>query len=200
MNDLFNGLLLYEVTLLILGIILFLILSAGLVYYIIKKEQIKKLLLFFIVPLVMIGYPSIKEITISKDRIALVLYQDMLVKNPEDSVARGKVEEITDKLEDRASSPEDMVQISKSYLLLGRNEKAVVYAEKALVKDNTNQKAQDLKQLVSAQEKVEELIVRQPVAGRDTARFDSIIQDVKVTKELSDLKPFLIRKTRTSRF
>src|SRR5690554_2806483 len=114
MENIFSGLLLYEITLLVLGVILFLILSAGLLYYIIKKEQIKKLLLFFLLPIVMIGYPSIKEISISKDRIALIKNQEDLVNNPDDSVAIQKVEEITEKLESRASSAEDMVQISKS--------------------------------------------------------------------------------------
>lgn len=40
MNEIFNGLLLYEIVLLILGVFLFLILSAGLLYYItIFKKQ-----------------------------------------------------------------------------------------------------------------------------------------------------------------
>lgn len=63
MKDLFDGLLLYEITLLMLGVFLFLILSIGLLYYIIKKEQIAKLLFFFFIPIVMIGYPSITQIT-----------------------------------------------------------------------------------------------------------------------------------------
>jgi hypothetical protein len=50
----------------------------------------------------MIGYPSIKEISISKDRIALIKYQDLLVENPSDSLAMEKVEEYTEKLEGRA--------------------------------------------------------------------------------------------------
>src|SRR5690606_502998 len=119
MKDLFSGLLLYEITLLILGVFLFLILCIGLLYYIIKKEQIKKLLLFFILPIVMIGYPSIKEISISKDKIAIVTYQERLLENPSDTLAREKLEEYTEKLKGRASTTDDMIQMSKSNLLLG---------------------------------------------------------------------------------
>lgn len=199
MNELFSGLLLHEITLLVLGVILFLILSAGLLYYIIKKEQIKKLLLFFIVPLVMIGYPSIKEISISKDRFALIKYQHMLLNDPQDSVAKQKVEEITEKLEDRVSSPEDMVHISKSKLLLGRNTEAIAFAEKALARDSSNRKAQDLKELVIAQERMEEQVLRQPLTSHINESLDSIVQDVKVVDELSDFKPYLIERTRTTR-
>jgi len=67
MKELLDGLLLYEITLLMLGVFLFLILSIGLLYYIIKKEQTAKLLFFFFIPIVMIGYPSITQITRSNN-------------------------------------------------------------------------------------------------------------------------------------
>ncbi|SHI62866.1 hypothetical protein SAMN05444280_10445 [Tangfeifania diversioriginum] len=149
--DLFDGLLLYEITLLLLGVILFLILSAGLLYYIIKKEQIKKLLLFFVIPIVMIGYPSIKEITISKDRIAFRKHLEEYIENPADSTSRRKVELYTEKLEKRATDSEDIMEVSKSNLLLGNPEKAVTLADKALQKDNTNQEARDIKRLAETQ-------------------------------------------------
>lgn len=157
MKDLFDGLLLYEITLLMLGVFLFLILSIGLLFYIIKKEQVKKLFFFFIFPIIMIGYPSIKEVSISKDRITLTKYQEEYMENPEDSVAKQKVEEYTARLEKRASSPEDIVQISKSYLLLGENRKATSLADKALEKEDeegtASEEARDIKQLAEIQER-----------------------------------------------
>lgn len=192
MKELFSGLLLYEITLLVLGVFLFLILSAGLLYYIIKKEQIKKLLLFFLLPIVMIGYPSIKEISISKDRISLVKYQDMLIENPEDSVAREKVEEYTGKLEDRASGTDDMIRISKSKLLLGNNKEAVVFANKALAKDSTNQQAQDLKKLLSIQQKMTARTQAGKVSDREVKNMVNNLDTVQVVQEYSNLKPFLI--------
>lgn len=149
--DLFDGLLLYEITLLLLGVILFLILSAGLLYYIIKKEQIKKLLIFFVIPIVMIGYPSIKEITISKDRIAFSKFLNDYIEDPADSTAKRKVELYTEKLEKRATNSEDIMEVSKSNLLLGNPQKAVSLANKALEKDNANQEAKDIKRLAQTQ-------------------------------------------------
>ena len=191
MKNLFDGLLLYEVTLLILGVILFLILSIGLLYYIIKKEQISKLLFFFIIPIVMIGYPSINQISISKDKLELTKYQQQLIKNPNDSVAMEKVEIITDKLEERATSPKDLVQVSTSNLLLGNNVKAVNLADKALSIDNNNLAARDIKKLVAVQENINKM----PEIERDTTKTERAITDVKVTQDFSNLKPYLIHKS-----
>ena len=194
MKTLFDGLLLYEITLLLLGVILFIILSIGLMYYIIKKEQLKKLLGFFILPIIMIGYPSIKEISISKDRIALTRYQQQYIENPQDSVAKQKVEEITEKLERRASEPKDILQISKSNLLLGNNTKAVNLAEKATEKSTSGSEveaeAQDIKSLATVQKRLE----ANPEERMNVLKQDSLIQDVKVSEGLNNLKPFMIKK------
>ena len=191
MKNLFDGLLLYEVTLLILGVILFLILSIGLLYYIIKKEQIAKLLLFFLIPIVMIGYPSINQISISNDKIELTKYQQQLIQNPEDSVAMKKVETITEKLEERATSPKDLVQVSTSNLLLGNNVKAVSLADKALLIDSNNLAARDIKKLVAVQEHNMNI----PLAAQDTTKAERPITDLKVTQDFSKMKRYLIHKS-----
>lgn len=191
MKNLFDGLLLYEVTLLILGVVLFLILSIGLLYYILKKEQIAKLLAFFIIPIVMIGYPSINQISISNDKIELTKYQQQLIENPDDSVAMKKVETITEKLEERATSPKDLVQVSTSNLLLGNTEKAAKLASQALAKDTNNVAAQDLKILAAVQQNIQ----KAPETTLDTTKTRQVISDVKVTTDLSKLKPYLIRKS-----
>lgn len=194
MNELFRGLLLYEIVLLVLGVFLFLILSAGLLYYIIKKEQIKKLLLFFVLPILMIGYPSIQEISISKDRIQLTKYQEQFLQNPEDSVARENVEKYTDKLKDRASSKEDIVQISKSQLLLGNYKQAADLADKAVKKkssrESVNIEAKNIRSLATLENAVQEQ------SGENTFKiqFDSIKHDLPVTKDIQKLKPFLSQK------
>jgi len=154
MKELLDGLLLYEITLLILGVILFLILSIGLLYYIIKKEQIAKLLFFFFIPIVMIGYPSITQITISNDKIELTKLQNQVIDNPDDSVAVQKMEELTEKLEKRASTPKDLVQLSTSNLVLGNNEKAETLADKALTQESGNEEARDIKRLIVAEERL----------------------------------------------
>lgn len=194
MNNLFEGLLLYEITLLILGVILFLILSIGLLFYIIKKEPLMKLLMFFFIPIVMIGYPSITQVTISNDKIELSKLQKEVIENPRDSVAIEKMEQLTQKLEKRATTPDDLIQVSTSNLLLGNNVKAVSLADQALTKDNTAAAAMDIKRLATVQEQIQVA----PENMEDTAKTDSIIRDIKVTQEMNQLKPYLIQKSRRS--
>ncbi len=192
MENLFEGLLLYEITLLILGVILFLILSLGLLYYIIKKEQLAKLLLFFFIPIVMIGYPSITQITISNDKIELSKLHQQIINNPKDSAAVQKMEQLTEKLERRASTPDELVQVSTSNMLMGNTEKAVTLADKALEKDSDNSVAKDIIRLTAVQEQ----IVKNEKIAQDTAQSDKLIKDVKVTEEMNKFKPYLIQRSR----
>ncbi len=187
-----DGLLLYEITLLILGVILFLILSIGLLLYIIKKEPLMKLLMFFFIPIVMIGYPSITQITISNDKIELSKLQKKVLENPRDSVAVKKMEQLTEKLERRAKTTEALVQVSTSNLLLGNNVKAVALADMALTKDQTSIAAKDIKSLATAQEKITDT----EGIAKDTVRVDSIFHGIRVTPEMTRLKPYLIQKSK----
>ena len=85
----------------------------------------------------MIGYPSIQQITISADKIDLSKYQQAYIENPNDSIAKQKLENLSEKLEKRAEIPADILQISKTKLLLGKPEEAIIYANKAIEKQNS---------------------------------------------------------------
>lgn len=188
MKNLFDGLLLYEITLLFLGVLLFVILCIGLLYYILKNEPVNKLLFFFLIPVIMIGYPGINQISISNDKIELTKYQQKLIDNPNDSVAREKVEQITEKLEKRASNPRDLVQISTSNLLLGNTEKAIILANEALTSDQKNIAVLEIKNLASVQLQAQET---------DTVRRDSQPTESgsRIKPDFQRLKPHLIRNT-----
>jgi hypothetical protein len=132
MKSLFDNLHLYEIVLLFLGIFLFVILSVGLAYYIIKKEEFKKLLFFFPMSIIMIGYPSIQEIRVEKDKITIIKYMDKILENPDDVEVNEELARITKKLEKRASAPEDLKVVSVANLLLGNSEKVIELANKAI--------------------------------------------------------------------
>lgn len=126
---------LYEVVLMLLGVFLFMLLSAALVYFVIKKQEIKTLLFFFAISILMIGYPSIQQLTISSNKFELSKYQQEFIENPNDSVAKQKMQELTLKHENRAETSNDILQISKTKLLLGNTDGAIVLANKAIEKE-----------------------------------------------------------------
>ncbi len=132
MNSLFDNLFLYELVLLFLGAFLFMLLCAGLVYFIVKKEDLKKLLLFFPIPIIMIGYPSIQEIQIEKDKIALKKFSKEVIDNPEDTIAQKELIKVTEKLEKRATDIEDIKAVAKANLLLGNSEKVIDLTNKII--------------------------------------------------------------------
>ena len=202
MNDLLSGLHLYEIVLLLLGIFLFIILSIGLMYYIIKKEKIKQLFLFYIFPIVMIGYPSIMEITVSKDRITLKKKQEELLNNPNDKEVAEEVQELTEKLEGRSFTAEHRANISKSWLLLGDNNRSTLFAEKALEKDENHQVAQGLKQLAFVMEEASQppneqaMIALAPGVTHRMLTKEEEIKEVSLPEEHKELQSFLIKRLR----
>ncbi|MCG2418338.1 hypothetical protein K8089_04830 [Aequorivita sp. F47161] len=207
MKNLFENLFLYEIVLLFLGIFLFLLLSVALVYYIIKKEEIKKLLIFFVISLLMIGYPSIQQISISADKFELTKVQEDYIENPNDSIAKQKLEALTQKLEKRAESARDILQISKSKLLLGNTDGAIEFANKAIEKEYNENKqvktpdissdtlkpslplvtiqAYQLKELAKFQNNI--------TAESDTVGLKTKLQNMEVNQNLSGTKAVVKR-------
>ena len=59
-----DGLKLYEVLMLGLGSLMFLVMLAMLIIYAAQKRSLKQLMLFFIIPVVMLGWPSLQKIKI----------------------------------------------------------------------------------------------------------------------------------------
>ncbi|SEC21038.1 hypothetical protein SAMN04489761_2384 [Tenacibaculum sp. MAR_2009_124] len=204
----FNDLYIYEIVLLFLGTFLFLILSGGLVYYILKKEEIKKLLLFFPIPILMIAYPSIKELNISKDKIELSKYQKQYQENPEDSIARDRIEELTEELESRATSEEDLIQISKSNILLGKPEKAIEVADKIIDKNRKSTDATEEKSDEDPKEEGKSVVIKntayqlkkiakiqqQTIAKKDTSGVSEKLKNLKLNPELLKISA-IVKKT-----
>jgi len=186
MEKLFENLFLYEIVLLFLGVFLFMILCSALVYYVLKKEDIKKLLYFFTVPIIMIAYPSIQEIQIENDKLAIVKYQNEVKNNPDDDKAKEQLAEVTVKLEKRASTPADMAVISESYLLLEKPEKAISFANKAI---NIDKKEMDTKPPSDGTTPVKDLKDNKIVENRvktlqGIKEMASIQKDIKIDSTL----------------
>lgn len=138
MKTIFDNLFLYEIVMLFLGVFLFMLLCAGLVYYIIKRDNIKKLLFFFLIPIIMIGYPSIQEIQIEKDKFALRRFSNEVIENPDDTVAQKELIKVTEKLEKRATAIEDLRAVAEANLLLGNPDKAIDLTNKAIESEVEN--------------------------------------------------------------
>lgn len=113
------------------------------------------------------------------------------------------MQELTEKLEGRSFTANDRAEISKSWLLLGDNNRSELFADKALERDENHHAAQSLKQLAIAMGETPQPMGDQPmralrpgVLSREAFRKEEAIKDISVPEELSGLQPYLIQRLR----
>ena len=209
MKGLLENLHLHEIVLLFLGVFLFIILSGALIYYVVKREEIKKLLLFFMLPIIMIGYPSIKEFQFNSALGDLSFYKEQIRENPNDSTAKVKMEKLILKVADRVHSPKDIAEISEAYLLLDKPQKAIVYADKALAKESTIVKEKEIpsaKDKNSSDERInilkdykkiatlQEDLKSNKISLQDTAKINQRLKSISTTKSTTNTINYFTKK------
>lgn len=121
-----DGLQLHEVAMFILGVLLFVVLLFLIVLFALRKRQLKPLLLFFIIPIVMLGWPSIAKIQLNKEGLILVNTLKELERNPDDIALQKKVEQSIQVLEEKnVNAPDLLADIANAKYLLGNDQAAL---------------------------------------------------------------------------
>ncbi|WP_299551351.1 hypothetical protein [Seonamhaeicola sp.] len=182
MKALFENLFLYEIILLFLGVIFFLLLCAMLYRNYTSDKPFTGLLKFFLLPIIMIAYPSIKSVQIGDWKLEMERAKVAVSSNPEDNLAIKQLTEITEKLQKRAKTPEDILSIGQAKFLLGDSKEAIKFADEAITvslenADNPKDKvikesATQLKQLANFQQEVKN--------GRDTHLLQEGVAEMEV--------------------
>lgn len=114
------GLYLYEVVLLVLGVILFLVLVFAFLYMVLKGKKVVSLLAFFLLPIAMIGYPSIQSLKYEEGVLTLEKRTQQLLENPQDSTTRQEIHETVSKLSKRpADDPKSATVLAKAQFAIG---------------------------------------------------------------------------------
>ena len=161
MDTFFNDFFSYERILLLLGVALFLVLLTGLILFIVRKQPIKLYyLLSFLIPVVMIAFPSIQRVTFLNDFVSFEKMVEEVADNPEDEEARKDLRQALQGVEQRpVSDPEKLIGIAKAYLYLGDYDRAGKYIDKTLELQPGHEEAQRVQhfiQLSQAQEELQE--------------------------------------------
>lgn len=152
MANLFDGLFVYEIILMILGTILF-----SLVLFLIfkNKEITRNHLAGLGLGIVMIGFPSIKSFSISDGIINIERDLEELKENPEDMKTKKQLEEDLSDLGERPiNDPERLSTLSEANLELGKEEKAKSLAKEALSKSPKNLQAKEVVNVIETEEKI----------------------------------------------
>lgn len=148
---LFDGLRLYEIVLLILGTLLFLVLLVLLIVAIVRNRSVKAFILLFPISIVMIGFPAITKIKFDRDGVEIDKITKELVENPSNTELKTKLETLVQKVRPRASESQDgLVKIARAEAVLGDQEKAVKTLDQALTSNPQLEVAKDLKMRLNA--------------------------------------------------
>jgi len=149
--QLFEGLLFYEIVLLVLGALLFLVLLGLLIYSIINKRDIKVLALFFAISIIMIGYPSIQKIKFNEGVVEIEKRTKALEQNPADTTAQQELRKTLDDVEQRQiSDSSTLVKIAEAQVAVGDSAKALKSVDLALKANPGLPQAQRLRSSISA--------------------------------------------------
>jgi tetratricopeptide (TPR) repeat protein len=102
MSKLFSGMLPFEIVLLMMGVVAFAVLIFLLIWNSIKKEKIIGLLPFFLIPVLLVGYPSVQSIQFNNEGLTIQKYTQAVTQDPTDTTATRVLNE---KLEAYKSNP-----------------------------------------------------------------------------------------------
>jgi tetratricopeptide (TPR) repeat protein len=154
----FDGLTLSEIVLLVAGCFLFVALLIAFLWNTMHNRPVKGLLLFFALPIVMIGFPTISIIKIGEAGVEIDNQVPALQENPQDEASRAALASNLNELKGRPfKNPETVANIARAEFALGQDEDAKQSVQKALGLDPNLKTAKDLKARMEAGSKLTEL-------------------------------------------
>jgi hypothetical protein len=132
---LLEGLYLHEVILMVLGALLFVVLLVLLVYSVLKNRDLKLVLLSFLLPVLMIGFSSVKKIQFDKLVVDLEHQARQLEQKPGDQQLRAEVEKNVATVTDArpiGNRPDTLVIVARAQNALGQEQQALDTAKRAV--------------------------------------------------------------------
>jgi hypothetical protein len=144
--SLFDGLYLYEVVLLICGVLLFLALLAALLRKVFSNLEYKGLLAFFALPIVMIGFPGISSFKVGEGVVEVDKQTTALLSKPQDQQTRASLQSQVSQIEARPfKNPTVLATLARAQFALGDESKAESNLNTALAAAPTLAPAVELK-------------------------------------------------------
>lgn len=146
---LLDGLYLYEIIMLGMGVLLFLLLGIAFVVMLTRSKPYGRLLPAFGLPIVMVGFPAIQSIEISSDAVKVKTSADRLLSEPTDKEARASLTQAVSSLSDRPiRDPATSLSIARAQIALGQNAQAEKKIDQVLAGSPQLAEAQQLKRRV----------------------------------------------------
>jgi len=191
----FDGLNLFEWVLLVLGVILFFVAVIGFFVQLKNKNNLTPILGFFIVSIIMIGYPSIQSFQLAGAEVTMQQATNDLHNDPGNSSARQTLQAAVKKLGNRSfSDPAVLTSLSSAQFALGNEQAAKDNLNKALQKDPTLASAQQLKAKIATLDKIEPLLAKVQSNPADAQAKADLAQTTNEAAQLKIANPGALQK------
>jgi tetratricopeptide (TPR) repeat protein len=176
---LFDGLYAYEIVLLILGIVLFVAILIAFLRQVFTKQPYGGLLAFFVLPIIMIGFPSFQSFKIAGVEADLAAKTQAVQQNPTDSNARTALQQDAEQLASRpVADAEVNANLAAAQFALGNETSAKVNLQKALQANPNLPAAQEVKRKIELSDKLATLVPQVEAAPADEAAKQELNQTV----------------------
>jgi hypothetical protein len=154
----FDGMFLYEITLLFLGIILFLVLIIILIGKVYTRQSINVLIPFFVLPVIMIGFPGVSQANFMNGMLTLQTKTNLALEQPGNQEL---LDEISQEAANLSTRPirrsENLMILGKAYEAVGQHNRAEHMAETVLQQQPDNTDALNLQLRLSIRENIQQV-------------------------------------------
>ncbi len=178
----FDGLYPYEIVLLVLGVLLFLVLILAFVLLIMRGKPYGKILMSFAIPILMVGFPGVKSFEISESAIKIEKYTEALQENPTDKNLRESLEKEVAGVSARPfADPHASVTIARAQIALGDNTAAEAKIEKVLKEAPQLPAALELKKRIELDRNLAALtsqVEQNPIDAAAKAKLANTVSEV----------------------
>jgi len=149
----FQGLLPYEIILMVFGVIVLAVAIFLVVWNSIKNKPISPLISLFVIGIVLVGWPGIQSVSYDDGKIEIQKMAQQLTTNPADTALQNKLEKSVAAFDTTRAKkdPAALTTISTAYYALGKYDDADKFNKKALVIDPKLQSAVNLKSQIATQ-------------------------------------------------
>lgn len=182
----FNGLYSFEIVLMVLGVLLFVALLIAFLRLVFTGKPYAALLMFFVLPIVMIAYPSIQSVTFGNDSVTIDKGTTELLDHPDDKQLRATLQADVEKISARpARDAETAATLARAHFALGNDEAAQANLQKALQANPNLPAAKELQQKIELTHKLTTLTATvaakdDPAAKAELAKTVSQINQLKL--------------------
>ena len=191
----FDGLYSYQIVLLLLGVVLFLVVAGAFLTLVIKGKPFGKLLPFFLIPVLMIGFPGIASLSFQSKIGTLTLATSQLQENPSDTALRQTLQtEVNQTASMPVNDPKALTAIASAQFALGDHQAAEAKLQAVLQKSPQLPEAMALKKRIDLDKSLTTLTAQVEQNPHNESAKASLQQAVKESSTLKIASPVFITK------